>query len=143
MIKNNNYLFIVILLLLLILLLVNIMNNTKFDKTFVVFSKSESWGPCPPGERCFKEVKLYSDGRFVDTTSGLDNGAKLIKNLSSEKLNKILGIIDKYNLTNLVCSSMDIEDYLITYEVSNGKKSKIFKDPEIKGPFQEIENFLK
>lgn len=144
--KNNNYLFIVMVLLLLALLVISIMNNLKFDKKsdkeFVVFSKSESWGPCPPGERCFKEVRLYSDGRLMDTTRGLNDGAKIIKTLNIEELKKVINIIQSYDLVNINYSSIDIEDYLTTYEISNGKASKIFKDPEIKEPFKKIEKIL-
>ena len=144
--KYNNYLFIVIILLLLSLSVISIMVNKKSYKEsaekFVVFSKSESWGPCPPGTRCFKEFRLFSDAKLIDTTKGLNDGAKFIKTLTDKELKDIMNIIDKYDLTNLNCSSIDIEDYLTTYEVSNGKISKIFKDPECKEPFKEIEKIL-
>src|SRR6185436_18197891 len=81
--------------------------NTNQPKDFVIFSKSEGWGPCPPGQKCESLTQLWKSGNF------LKDGI-LLRTLSQREVDQIVDIIKKNDLMTLTCDREIINDYSFT-----------------------------
>ncbi|MFA6048593.1 MAG: hypothetical protein WC792_01425 [Candidatus Micrarchaeia archaeon] len=105
----------------------------------MVFVKTESAGPCPPGAFCGPLVtELYASGRLVirgeNTTETTLDSAMLQKILEKMRTSRIMG-------ANCTPASI-VLDYGATYSLSLDGKNKTIEFPGCEEALREIESFL-
>lgn len=97
---------------------------------FVVFSRSDGWGPCPPGETCTENFVLYSSGKF-------EKNGVLIATLSKSEVDQILTIIKNEKYLSLEDPKIERSDYRTQTSVSDGTAKKTFTNVTLK-PIQDV-----
>lgn len=97
---------------------------------FVVFSRNDGWGPCPPGETCTESFTLYDSGKF-------EKNGILIATLSKAEVSQILTIIKNEKYLSLEDPKIERNDYRTQTSVSDGTAKKTFTNISLK-PIQDV-----
>jgi|GEM_PF-6719746 len=112
-----------------------------FEKTLanesLIYSKTEGWGPCPPGAYCAQKTTLYSSGLYV--REGAEN---FTREFGPEFSEKFVGKAMTLGFPEKNCSAELMLDYYAKYSLTIGGKTQEFVFPGCEREIRELETLL-
>src|SRR3989344_6753945 len=111
-------------------------NSPKVIRSKILFSKTESWGPCM-GKYCGNKTILYNNGLFVSGGS-----KKSVRFIFPGEMKNIKDKVIQTNILNKECIEGLVLDYSAEYYINLNGDDRVLKYPSCSAEIREIENIF-